>query len=73
MRAHRHAPVIEARYFRDHSRKATIMIATVLYILNAIWRALNKTARGLVILAEAFAEAQHYRRSISRKYRHVEE
>ena len=49
------------------------MIATVLYILNAIWRALNKTARGLVILAEAFAEAQHYRRSISRKYRHVEE
>jgi len=57
----------------NHSRKGSIMIATVLYILNAIWGALNKTARGLVILADAFAEAQQYRRSISRKYRHIEE
>ena len=49
------------------------MIATVIHILNAIWHACGKTRRGLVMLADAFAEAQHYRRSISRKYRHVEE
>ena len=34
------------------------MIATAIYILDAIRRALDKAGRGLSMLADAFAEAQ---------------
>jgi hypothetical protein len=49
------------------------MIATAIYILDAIRRALDKAGRGLSMLADAFAEAQEFRRAMRRKHRHVEE
>ena len=49
------------------------MIATAIYVLNAIRRALDKTGRGLSMLADAFVEAQEFRRTMRRKHRHVEE
>ncbi len=49
------------------------MLPTIVYVLDAIRRAFNKSGRGLSMLAHAFAEAQELRRAIRRKYRHMEE
>lgn len=49
------------------------MIATAIYVVNAIRRALDKAGRGLSMLADAFTEAQEFRRAMRRKHRHAEE
>ena len=49
------------------------MIPTVIYVVHAIRRAFGKIGRGLSMLADAFAEAQDFRRAAHRKYPHVEE
>ena len=72
-RAPSHARRQGAAFPTTISRKGTVMIATAIYILNAIRRALDKTGRGLSMLADAFAEAQEFRRAMRRKHRHVEE
>ncbi len=44
------------------------MLPTVIYLLEALRRALQKSGRGLSMVAEVFGEAmEHWRRS-SRKY-----
>ena len=49
------------------------MLATALYILDAIRRAFDKTGRGLSMLADAFEEMQDFRRAAQRKFPHIEE
>ena len=49
------------------------MLATAVYILDAIRRAFDKTGRGLSMLADAFEEAQAFRRAAQRKFPHLEE
>ena len=44
------------------------MLPTVIYLLQAIRRALKKTGRGLFIVADAFGEAMRDWRSAKRKY-----
>ena len=49
------------------------MIPAVIYVVDAIRSAFNKSGRGLSMLAEAFGEAQELRRGLRRKFRHMEE
>jgi len=49
------------------------MLATALYILEAIRRAFKNINRVLSMLADAFEEAQDFRRAAQRKYQHIEE
>ncbi len=44
------------------------MIPTVIYLIEAIRRALKKTGRGLFIVADSFTEAMHDWRNAKRKY-----
>ena len=44
------------------------MIPTVIYLLEAIRRALKKSGRGLFMLADVFREAMHDWREAKRKY-----
>jgi hypothetical protein len=44
------------------------MLPTVIYLLEALRRALKKSGRGLFIVADAFQEAMHGWRAAKRKY-----
>ena len=44
------------------------MLPTVIYLLEALRRALKKSGRGLFIVADAFSEAMHDWREAKRKY-----
>ena len=44
------------------------MLPTVIYLLEALRRALKKSGRGLFIVADAFHEAMHDWRAAGRKY-----
>jgi hypothetical protein len=44
------------------------MIALLIYILDAIRRALQKFGRGILLVGEAFIEAQEIRRALRRPY-----
>jgi len=44
------------------------MLPTVVYLLEAIRRALKKIRRGMFIVADAFQEAMHDWRAAKRKY-----
>jgi hypothetical protein len=49
------------------------MLAAAFYVLDAIRRAFDKTNRGLAMLADAFEEAQDFRRAAQRRHPHIEE
>ncbi len=44
------------------------MLPTVIYLLEALRRALKKTGRGLFIVADSFGEAMDHWRAARRKY-----
>ena len=44
------------------------MLPTVIYLLEALRRALKKTGRGLFIVADSFGEAMADWRAAARKY-----
>jgi hypothetical protein len=44
------------------------MLPTVIYLLEALRRALKKSGRGLFMLADVFGEAMHDWRDAKRKY-----
>jgi hypothetical protein len=44
------------------------MLPTVIYVIEALRRALKKSGRGLFIVADAFREAMHDWRAAKRKY-----
>lgn len=44
------------------------MIAILIYVVEAVRRALRKIVRGYEVVAESFREAQNFRRSMPRLY-----
>lgn len=44
------------------------MLPTVIYLLDALRRALQKSGRGLSMVAKVFTEAMEHRRRAARKY-----
>jgi hypothetical protein len=44
------------------------MLPTVIYLLEALRRALKKSGRGLFLVADAFGEAMHDWRASGKKY-----
>jgi hypothetical protein len=67
-------PVVKTLHCQQlFQEKEPVMIATAIYVVNAIRRALDKAGRGLSMLADAFTEAQEFRRAMRRKHRHAEE
>ena len=49
------------------------MLPTVIHLINLIRRALRKANSGMSILADAYEEAQEFRRTLRRKYPHAED
>jgi hypothetical protein len=49
------------------------MLATAVYVLDMLHRALDKAGRGLAILVDVVDEAQDARRAAQRKYPQIEE
>jgi hypothetical protein len=52
----------------SQEQKDIAMLPTVIYLLEALRRALKKSGRGLFIVADAFQEAMHDWRAAKRKY-----
>jgi hypothetical protein len=44
------------------------MLPTIIYVIDAIRRALEKTGRGVSIVIQAFYEAQKFRHATRSKY-----
>jgi hypothetical protein len=44
------------------------MLPTIIYLLEALRRALKKSGRGLFLVADAFDEAMHDWRAAGKKY-----
>src|SRR3954449_2391427 len=53
---------------RCKKKRNTAMLPTVIYVIEALRRALKKSGRGLFIVADAFREAMHDWRAAKRKY-----
>lgn len=49
------------------------MLPTLVYVIDAIRRALQKARRGMFMLADSFVEGQEFRRTMRAKYRYMEE
>ena len=49
------------------------MLPTLIHLIDLIRRALRKANRGMSILADAYEEAQEFRRTLRRKYPHAED
>jgi hypothetical protein len=53
--------------------RGSVMLPTLIYILDAIRRALQKLGRGISLFADACDEAEEFRRTMHRRYWHLEE
>ena len=47
------------------------MLPTMIYVLRALRRALQKFGRGALLVGEVFSEAQEFRRAM--RHRHMDE